>query len=85
MTPIIKILGNSNKIFFQLENGDVILGSGEFKAGNGSDIWGYFVYQNSLQWRNSDESLSAEEQAELMQHFEVYRQQQDWCIELEWS
>ncbi len=84
MTSIIKILGNSNKIFFQLENGDVILGSGEFKAGNGSDIWGFFVYQNSLQWRNSDESLSAEEQAELMQHFEVYRQQQDWCIELEW-
>lgn len=84
MTPIIKILGNSNKIFFQLENGDVILGSGEFEAGNGSDIWGFFVYQNSLQWRNSDESLSAEEQAELMQHFEVYRQQQDWCIELEW-
>lgn len=84
MTPIIKILGNSNKIFFQLENGDVILGSGEFETGNGSDIWGFFVYQNSLQWRNSDESLSAEEQAELMQHFEVYRQQQDWCIELEW-
>ncbi len=84
MTPIIKILGDSNEIFFQLENGDIILGSGEFKAGNGSDIWEFFVYQNSLQWRNSGESLSAEEQAELMQHFEVYRQQQDWCIELEW-
>ena len=78
--PIVKILGTSDKIFFQFEQGEIVLGSGEFMAKSRS-IDGFYVYTDSLRYRDSHISLTEIQKLELIEKTAAYQCGRNFSIE----
>lgn len=80
MNTIVKILGTSSEIFFLFADGEVVVGSGEFMCRKGI-IDGFYVYTNSLKFRNSDMRLSSEQAEELIGKAVNYQFDRDFILE----
>lgn len=81
MAEIIKVSGTSGKIFFDMSDGNNIIGDGEFRAASGK-LDGFIVYKDSLRYKNSGTKLSPEEIDELLEAYESYKSVFiDWVID----
>lgn len=78
--PIVKILGTSDKIFFQFEQGEIVLGNEEFMAKSGS-IAGFYVYTDSLRYRDSHVSPTEIQKMELTGKAAAYQCGKNFSIE----
>lgn len=72
MVEIQKIVGNSAEIFFKMVDGKIIVASSEFRAKSGK-IDGFIVYKDGIKYFDTNESLTLQEIAELIEKYEKYK------------